>query len=155
EREFERVGGSTPIRANVRVLAATNRDLHAAVANGTFRADLFYRLNVFPLDVPALRERRADVPLLVEHFIRRYAARFGERIRSVDKATTMLLQSYDWPGNVRELQNVIERAVIVSDPDTLSINPRWLSGSSLATPPIAPFSSDTRITNEKDVIEAA
>jgi transcriptional regulator with GAF, ATPase, and Fis domain len=155
EREFERVGGSTPIRVNVRVLAATNRDLKAAVANGTFRADLFYRLNVFPLDVPALRERRADVPLLVEYFIHRYATRFGKRIRSVTKDTTMLLQSYDWPGNIRELQNVIERAVIVSDSDTLSIDPRWLSGRSLATPPVAALSPGTLATHEKDAIEAA
>ncbi len=155
EREFERVGGSSSIRVNVRVLAATNRDLQAAVADGTFRADLFYRLNVFPLDVPALRERRADVPLLVEYFIHRYATRLGKRIRSVTKDTTMLLQSYDWPGNIRELQNVIERAVIVCDSDTLSIDPRWLSGRSLATPPVAALSSGTLATHEKDAIEAA
>jgi transcriptional regulator with GAF, ATPase, and Fis domain len=154
EREFERVGSSSPIRVNVRVLAATNRDLHAAVADGTFRADLFYRLNVFPLDVPALRERRVDVPLLVQHFIHRYAKRFGKRIRSVNKDTTMLLQSYDWPGNIRELQNVIERAVIVSDSDTLSIDPRWLSGRSLATPPVVALSG-ALATHEKDAIEAA
>ena len=155
EREFERVGGSSSIRVNVRVLAATNRDLQAAVADGTFRADLFYRLNVFPLDVPALRERRADVPLLVEYFIHRYATRLGKRIRSVTKDTTMLLRSYDWPGNIRELQNVIERAVIVCDSDMLSIDPRWLSGRSLATPPLAPLSSGTLATHEKDAIEAA
>jgi len=154
EREFERVGGSSPIRVNVRVLAATNRDLQAAVADGTFRADLFYRLNVFPLEVPALRERRVDVPLLVQYFIHRYATRFGKRIRSVNKDTTMLLQSYDWPGNIRELQNVIERAVIVSDSDTLSIDPRWLSGRSLATPPVVALSG-TLATHEKDAIEAA
>src|SRR5207249_818306 len=140
EREFERVGGTEPIRVNVRVIAATNRDLHAAVADGTFRADLFYRLNVFPLDVPALRERRSDVPLLVEYFIHRYAKRAGKRICGLTKETAQLLQSYDWPGNIRELQNVIERAVIVCDSDTLSIDARWLSGRPLGTPPMASLS---------------
>jgi len=155
EREFERVGGSSPIRVNVRVLAATNRDLQAAVADGTFRADLFYRLNVFPLDVPALRERRPDISLLVEYFIHRYATRVGKRIRCVSKETSPLLQSYDWPGNIRELQNVIERAVIVCDSDTLSIDARWLSGRSPGTAPVASFSTCTLTTNEKDAIEAA
>jgi len=155
EREFERVGGSGPIRANVRVIAATNRDLLAAVADGTFRADLFYRLNVFPLDVPALRERRSDVPLLVEYFTHRYAKRVGKRIRSVTKATSKLLQSYDWPGNIRELQNVIERAVIVCDSDTLSIDARWLPGRSLGTPPVTSFSTGTLATHKRDAIEAA
>ena len=155
EREFERVGGSGPVRVNVRVIAATNRDLHTAVADGTFRADLFYRLNVFPLDVPALRDRRSDVPLLVEYFTHRYAKRVGKRIRRVTQATSQLLQAYDWPGNIRELQNVIERAVIVCDSDTLSIDPRWLSGPSLATPPVAALSTGTLATHEKDAIEAA
>ncbi len=155
EREFERVGGSGPIRANVRVIAATNRDLQAAVADGTLRPDLFYRLNVFPLDVPALRERRSDVPMLVEYFIHRYAKRVGKRIRGVTKETSKLLQSYDWPGNIRELQNVIERAVIVCDSDTLSIDARWLSGRSLETPPAASVSPGTLATHAKDAIEAA
>ncbi len=155
EREFERVGGSGPVRVNVRVIAATNRDLHAAVADGTLRADLFYRLNVFPLEVPALRERRPDVPLLVEYFTHRYAQRVGKRIRRLTKATSTLLQSYDWPGNIRELQNVIERAVIVCDSDTLSIDPRWLSGRSLGTAPVASLSTGTLATHEKDAIEAA
>jgi transcriptional regulator with GAF, ATPase, and Fis domain len=155
EREFERVGGSGPVRVNVRVIAATNRDLHAAVADGTFRADLFYRLNVFPLDVPPLRDRRPDVPLLVEYFTHRYAQRVGKRIRRVTKATSTLLQSYDWPGNIRELQNLIERAVILSDSDTLSIDPRWLAGRSLATAPVASLSSGTLATHEQDAIEAA
>jgi PAS domain S-box-containing protein len=154
EREFERVGGSGPIRVNVRVIAATNRDLQAAVADGTFRADLFYRLNVFPLDVPALRERRPDIPLLVEYFIHRYAKGVGKRISSVTKATSQLLQSYDWPGNIRELQNVIERAVIVCDSDTLSIDARWLSGRS-ETPTVASLPTGTLATREKDAIEAA
>src|SRR4030095_6717879 len=110
------------------VIAATNRDLRAAVADGTFRADLFYRLNVFPLDVPALRERRADIPLLVEYFVHRFGQRAGKRIRGLRKEAPTLLQSYDWPGNIRELQNVIERAVIIADTDTLAIDERWLSG---------------------------
>src|SRR5256885_1891047 len=155
EREFERVGGTGPIRVNVRVIAATNRDLHAAVADGTFRADLFYRLNVFPLDVPALRERRSDVPLLVEYFIHRYAKRAGKRICGLTKETAQLLQSYDWPGNIRELQNVIERAVIVCDSDTLSIDARWLSGRPLGTPPMASLSTGTLAAHEKDAIEVA
>jgi formate hydrogenlyase transcriptional activator len=155
EREFERVGGSGPIRVNVRVIAATNRDLRAAVADGTFRADLFYRLNVFPLDVPALRERRPDILLLVEYFIHRYAKRVGKQIRCVSKETSQLLQSYDWPGNIRELQNVIERAVIVCDSDTLSIDARWLSGRSPGTAPVASLSTGTLATHEKDAIEAA
>jgi transcriptional regulator with GAF, ATPase, and Fis domain len=155
EREFERVGGTGPIRVNVRVIAATNRDLYAAVADGTFRADLFYRLNVFPLDVPALRERRSDVPLLVEYFTHRYAKRLAKRIRSVTKETSTLLQSYDWPGNIRELQNVIERAAIVCDSDTLSIDARWFSGRPLRTPPMASLSTGTLAVHEKDAIEAA
>jgi transcriptional regulator with GAF, ATPase, and Fis domain len=155
EREFERVGGGWPIRVNVRVIAATNRDLHAAVADGSFRADLFYRLAVFPLEVPALRERRFDIPLLVEYFTHRYAERIGKRIRRVAKETSTLLQSYDWPGNIRELQNVIERAVILCDSDTVSIDPRWLSGRARATAPIPPLSTGTLATHEKDAIEAA
>jgi formate hydrogenlyase transcriptional activator len=155
EREFERVGGSGPIRVNVRVIAATNRDLESALTEGTFRADLFYRLNVFPLEVPPLRERRPDVPLLVEYFTHRYAKRFGKRIRSVTKETSALLQSYGWPGNIRELQNVIERAVIVCDSDTLSIDARWLSGRLLGAALVTSLSTATLATHEKDAIEAA
>jgi formate hydrogenlyase transcriptional activator len=155
EREFERVGGSGPVRVNVRVIAATNRDLEAAVANGTFRVDLFYRLNVFPLHVPALRERRSDIPLLVDYFIQRYATRLGKRIHLVAKEMSKLLQLYDWPGNIRELQNVIERAVIVCDSDTLSIDARWLPGRSLGTAPAASLLAGTLAAHEKDAIEAA
>jgi len=155
EREFERVGGSAPVRVNVRVIAATNRDLRAAVADGTFRADLFYRLNVFPVDVPALRDRRSDVPLLVEYFTHRYATRAGKQIRRVTTETSQLLQSYDWPGNIRELQNVIERAVIVCESDTLAIDPRWLTGPSPGTAPVASLSPGTLATHERDAIEAA
>ena len=127
EREFERVGGREPIRVDVRVIAATNRDLTAAVADGTFREDLFYRLNVFPLEMPALRERREDIPMLVQYFISRYAGKAGKTFRRVSKRTLDRLQSYPWPGNVRELQNVIERSVIVSDSDEFTVDESWLS----------------------------
>jgi formate hydrogenlyase transcriptional activator len=127
EREFERVGGRDRIRVDVRVIAATNRDLSAAVAEGTFRQDLFYRLNVFPLEMPPLRERREDIPVLVEYFIGRYARKAGRTFRRVSKRTLDRLQSYPWPGNVRELQNVIERSVIVSDTDEFTVDESWLS----------------------------
>jgi len=127
EREFERVGGQHPIRVDVRVIAATNRDLTEAVAEGTFREDLFYRLNVFPLEIPPLRERQDDIAVLVEYFINRYARKAGKTIRRVSKRTLDRLKSYPWPGNVRELQNVIERSVIVSDTDEFSVDESWLS----------------------------
>ena len=127
EHEFERIGGNTPIRADVRVIAATNRDVQAAIGDGSFRSDLFYRLNVFPLEVPALRQRRDDIPLLVEHFIHHYARQTGKTIRSVSRKTMELLRSHAWPGNIRELQNVIERSVIVCETDTFSVDERWLT----------------------------
>jgi len=127
EREFERVGGQDPIRVDVRVIAATNRDLAEAVAEGTFRQDLYYRLNVFPLEMPPLRERQDDIAVLVEYFINRYARKAGKTIRRVSKRTLDLLKSYPWPGNVRELQNVIERSVIVSDTDEFTVDESWLS----------------------------
>ena len=127
EREFERVGGRQPIRVDVRVIAATNHDLKAAVSSGTFREDLYYRLNVFPVEVPPLRERRKDIPLLVEYFIDRYARKAGKNIRSVEKKTLQLLQSYPWPGNIRELQNVIERSVILCETEKFLIDESWLS----------------------------
>src|SRR5258707_32188 len=126
EREFERVGSSRPISIDVRVVAATNRDLEAAVAAGTFRQDLFYRLNVFPIRLPSLRERKDDIPLLVEHLVERYAKRAGKRISHIKKKTLDLFQAYDWPGNIRELQNVIERAVILCDGETFSVDETWL-----------------------------
>jgi len=128
EREFERVGGSRPIRANVRVIAATNRDLKESIDDGTFRSDLYYRLNVFPIEMPSLRERRQDIPLLVEYFIDRYASKAGKRISTIQKATLQRLQSYAWPGNVRELQNVIERSIIVCETDNFTVDESWLSG---------------------------
>ena len=127
EREFERVGGSASVRVDVRVIAATNRDLQAAIEAGTFRSDLFYRLNVFPIAVPALRERADDIPLLVEYFIDRYARKAGKTIRRVNKRTLDHLRSYPWPGNVRELQNVIERSVIVCETDEFRVDESWLS----------------------------
>ena len=154
EREFERVGGSRPIHVDVRVIAASNRDLEVAIAEGSFRADLFYRLNVFPLEMPSLRERRSDIPLLVEYFIHRYAKRTGKRIRGISKDALNRLQAYDWPGNIRELQNVVERAVIVCDSETLSIDERWLSGRPRRPPVAAAPPHTTLATHEKDAIEA-
>ena len=127
EREFERVGGNEPIVVDVRVLAATNRDLTAAVRDGVFRADLFYRLNVIPIQVPALRDRRGDIRLLVEYFVERYAQKARKRIRSISKETLDLFEAYHWPGNIRELQNVIERAVILSDGDVFRVDTSWLT----------------------------
>ena len=130
EREFERVGGNQPIHVDVRVIAATNRDLKAAVASGTFREDLYYRLNVFPLEVPPLRERTKDIPLLVGYFIDRYARKAGKNINGVDKKTLQLHQSYPWPGNIRELQNVIDRSVIVCETEIFAVDESWLSQQS-------------------------
>jgi PAS domain S-box-containing protein len=153
EREFERVGGSTSIRIDVRVVAATNRDLEAAIETGSFRSDLFYRLNVFPIAVPALRERADDIPLLVEYFIDRYARKAGKTIRRVNKRTLDHLRSYPWPGNVRELQNVIERSVIVCDTDEFTVDESWLS----ARPPVAGSValSGSLAAQEKAMIEDA
>src|SRR5580700_1660703 len=127
EREFERVGGNQTVRVDVRVLAATNRDLGEAVADGTFRRDLFYRLNVFPIQLPLLRDRIDDIPLLVEYLVDRYAKKAGKRIRSISKDTLSLFRSYNWPGNIRELQNVVERAVILCDGETFCVDPSWLT----------------------------
>jgi formate hydrogenlyase transcriptional activator len=132
EREFERVGGNQTVTVDVRVLSATNKDLRAAVADGTFRQDLFYRLNVFPIQVPALRDRIDDIPLLVEYLVDRYAKKAGKRIRSVSKNTLDLFQGYDWPGNIRELQNVVERAVVLCEGETFCVDPSWLVPASLS-----------------------
>jgi formate hydrogenlyase transcriptional activator len=130
EYEFERVGGTRRIRADVRVIAATNRDLQATIRAGSFRSDLFYRLNVFPIETPPLRERREDIPLLVEYFVDRYARKAGKDIRGINKETLELLKSYAWPGNIRELQNVIERSVIVCETANFSVDESWLSHQS-------------------------
>jgi PAS domain S-box-containing protein len=156
EREFERVGGAGSIRTDVRVIAATNRDLEAAIAGGTFRSDLYYRLNVFPIAMPPLRERREDIPLLVEYFIDRFARQAGKSFRAVNKESLELLQSYPWPGNIRELQNVIERSVIVCESGTFSVDESWLSRQPPATGPNrAPDLFKRLPSEEKLAIEAA
>jgi len=132
EHEFERVGGTRAIQTNVRVIAATNRNLQAAIAAGNFRSDLFYRLNVFPIEMPPLRERREDIPALVEYFIDHFAKKLGKRIDCVSSKTVEHFQSYPWPGNIRELQNVIERSVIVCETGNFSVDETWLSRQPLA-----------------------
>jgi transcriptional regulator with GAF, ATPase, and Fis domain len=154
EKQFERVGGNQSIAADVRLIAATNRDLRAAMAAGTFRDDLFYRLNVFPIELPPLRERREDIPMLVEVFINLYASKAGKKIRSIDKNTLALLQSHPWPGNIRELQNVIERSVIVCETENFSLDESWLSRNSLpAGPGDQPLAAQTA-AREREMIEA-
>jgi formate hydrogenlyase transcriptional activator len=155
EREFERVGGTRPIRVNVRVIAATNRDLEIAVVDKAFRSDLFYRLNVFPIEVPALRERLDDIPLLVDYFVHRFAKRAGKQITGVNRQTLSLLQSYPWPGNIRELQNVIERAVIVCDTTTLSVDERWLVQRAAAPKKTNVSLDDDLVAHERARVEAA
>src|SRR6201982_3380671 len=135
EREFERVGGNQPIHVDVRVVTATNRNLEAAVSNGSFRRDLLYRLNVFPIEVPPLRERKDDILMLVEYFVQRYASRAGKNVRSIDKKTVDLLHYYEWPGNIRELQNVIERSVILCSSEVFSVDESWLSKGSSGPAP--------------------
>jgi formate hydrogenlyase transcriptional activator len=134
EREFERVGSSHPVKVDVRLIAATNRDLPAAVAAGTFRQDLFYRLNVFPISVPTLSERAEDIPLLVEYFVGRFAKGAGKHVRQIGKGTLAKLRAYHWPGNIRELQNVVERAVILSEGDTFEVDESWLKRESADSP---------------------
>jgi len=153
ERVFERVGGTQPIRVDVRVIAATNRDLNAAVDSGSFREDLFYRLNVFPLAVPPLRERGEDIPVLVEYFINLYARNAGKTFRRINKRTLDRLRSYPWPGNVRELQNVIERSVIVCDSDEFAVEESWLSARPSSERNLRLFNS--LATHEKTIIEDA
>ena len=156
EHEFERVGGTRRIYADVRVIAATNRDLQAAISAGSFRSDLFYRLHVFPIEIPALRERREDIPLLVEYFIDRYTRKAGKKITTVDKKTLRLLESYPWPGNIRELQNVIERSVIVCETATFSVDESWLS-QKLPERKVESqlYLSEKVAAQEKEIIEAA
>src|SRR5882762_4948964 len=155
EREFERVGGNQPILVDVRVLAATNKDLTAALRDGGFRADLFYRLNVVPIQVPALRDRRGDIPLLVEYLIERYAQKAGKRIRSISKATLDLFEAYHWPGNIRELQNVIERALILSDADVFRVDASWLTPAPAKSAVPGGALAANLVQREKAIIEAA
>jgi len=156
EHEFERVGGTGSIRTNVRVIAATNRDLEAAINAGVFRSDLFYRLNVFPIEIPPLRERREDIPLLVEYFIDRYAKKAGKSICGVNKKSLELLQSYPWPGNIRELQNIIERSVIVCETENFSVDESWLLRQPLASESKSQLEPSRKlVAQEKKMIEAA
>jgi formate hydrogenlyase transcriptional activator len=155
ERQFERVGGSRAIATDVRIIAATNRDLPGAIASGTFRADLFYRLNVFPIDIPALRQRKEDIPMLVEYFVKRYAEKARKQVSKIDKNTLKLCESYHWPGNIRELQNIIERSVILCTGDTFCVDEAWLS-----SPEKPRLDSSGPLTQnvqnyEKELIEAA
>jgi PAS domain S-box-containing protein len=155
ERQFERVGGNRVLSTDVRVIAATNRDLAAAIASGTFRADLFYRLNVFPIHVPPLRNRREDIPMLVEYFVKRYAGKAGKQISKINKNTLKLCQSYPWPGNIRELQNIIERSVILCTGDTFWIDEAWLSSQGAARLESSAPLTQTLQNYEKELIEAA
>ena len=148
EREFERVGGTRSIQTNVRVVAATNRDLRAAIAAGTFRSDLFYRLNVFPIEMPPLRERREDIPVLVEYFVDHCARKAGKNIQGITKESLDLLRSYPWPGNIRELQNVIERSVIMCETENFSVDNTWLSWLA-QQPPLATEPKIRRGISEK------
>jgi formate hydrogenlyase transcriptional activator len=154
EREIERVGSHQPISLNVRIIAATNRDLRTAVATSTFRQDLFYRLNVFPIQLPSLRERVEDIPLLIEHFIERYGKQAGKTIKCIGNKTLDILKAYHWPGNVRELQNVVERGVVLCDGETFDIDESWLNRESPPVPTRAgPLAELTE--REKEMIEAA
>jgi DNA-binding NtrC family response regulator len=155
ERQFERVGGARVIPTDVRIIAASNRDLAAAIAAGTFRADLYYRLNVFPIHVPPLRERKEDIPMLVEYFVKRYAEKARKQISKVNKNTLKLCQSYPWPGNIRELQNIVERSVILCTGDTFRIDDAWLSDQNAPRPDASrPLTENVR-SYEKQIIETA
>ena len=155
KREFERVGGNQTVSVDVRVLAATNRDLSAAVAEGTFRQDLFYRFNVFPIRIPALRERVEDIPLLVGYLIDRYAQKAAKKIRNINKKTLDLFQAYDWPGNIRELQNVIERAVILCDGETFSVDEAWLTRVAPKSPATSVPLVANLVEREREMVETA
>jgi PAS domain S-box-containing protein len=155
ERQFERVGGNRLLQTDVRVIAATNRDLTASIAAGTFRADLFYRLNVLPIEVPPLRRRKEDISMLVEYFVKRYAEKAGKQIRKIDKLTLEMCQSYSWPGNIRELQNIVERSVILCSGDTFWIEKAWLASEQPLRQELAGPLPDTLQNQEKEMIEAA
>jgi len=155
EKEFERVGGNRTIHTDVRVIAATNRNLKQAVDDGRFRMDLYFRLNVFPIHIPALRQRAEDIPTLVEYFISRFAARMRKRLRQIDRQTLEAMQRYSWPGNIRELQNVIERGVIIADGEVFRLEPGTLAEQTGSTPPeLEPVRADDIRDEEKARIEA-
>ena len=152
----KRVGGNRSIKTNVRVIVATNRDLPAAIAAGTFREDLFYRLNVFPIEIPPLRERGEDIPMLAQYFIDRYARKEGKNIGRINWETLDLFQSYPWPGNIRELQNVIERSVIVSERECFAVDESWLPRQPLGASPTSQHELRQRVAaEEKQAIETA
>jgi formate hydrogenlyase transcriptional activator len=155
ERVVERVGSNKPIPVDVRVLAATHRDLEKLVNQGKFRQDLLYRLNVVPIEMPSLRQRAVDIPLLVEYFIARFGQKAGKKFRTINKNSLKLLQEYGWPGNVRELQNVIERAVILSDQDTFAVDETWLKRKESPLPDLATPLSGALLQQEREIIEAA
>jgi transcriptional regulator with GAF, ATPase, and Fis domain len=155
ERQFERVGGSRVITTDVRIIAATNRDLAAAIASGTFRSDLFYRLNVFPIDVPPLRNRKEDIPMLAEYFVKRYAEKARKQIMNIDKNTLKLFHSYHWPGNIRELQNIIERSVILCTGHTFGVEEAWLCSQDVPRPKSSGLLTENLQSYEKELIEAA
>jgi transcriptional regulator with GAF, ATPase, and Fis domain len=152
EREFERVGGTEMLPCDVRVISATNRDLQSSIVTGSFRSDLFYRLNVFPIELPPLRERKEDIPILVNYFVNRYAQRAGKKIESIQKKSLEALQEYSWPGNVRELQNVIERSLIIVDTNEFSVDKNWLSHEFQSSPRVGLASG---ISTEQEQIESA
>jgi DNA-binding NtrC family response regulator len=155
EHEFERLGGNRTIKMDVRVIAATNRDLGQMVAEGKFRSDLYYRLNVFPVAVPPLRERREDIPLLTRFFTQRYAAKLNRTIREIPSTTLEALSRYEWPGNIRELQNLIERAVIIYRGETFTIDESWMRHSTTAVPATPVRLAEALVNRERDMIEAA
>jgi len=154
EHKFERVGGVQTIQSDVRVIAASNRNLYRAIAGGSFRSDLFYRLNVFPIEVPPLRERTEDIPALIDYFVKSFA-KSGKKMRRVDDKTLKLLQSYTWPGNVRELQNVIERSIILSETENLFVEESWLTPGSYETASSGQPLPSKLLESEKEIIEAA
>lgn len=155
ERQFERVGGNRAIAVDVRVITATNRDLSATIVTGTFRADLFYRLNVFPIHLPPLRERKEDIPILVEYFVKRFSEKMGKQIKKIDEKTFEMCTKYHWPGNIRELQNIVERSVILAAGDTFRINEAWLSFKEAHPPRSSRPLVATLRNEEKEIIEAA
>jgi len=157
EREFDRVGGTKPVRSDVRIIAATNRDLQAAIDAGMFRSDLFYRLNVFPIHIPPLRERAEDIEMLARYFVDHYAQKAGKNIRHIGQDTLGLLQAYPWPGNIRELQNIIERSVILCDTEDFSLDGTWLSRETRGADPTTRRLANKQAAQaeEKAAIEAA
>ncbi len=155
EHEFERVGGTEAIQTDVRVIAATNRDMKTAVSKGAFRSDLFYRLNVFPIEMPSLRARSEDIALLTEYFIQRYAHKLGKKISGISKKTLDQFRSYSWPGNIRELKNVIERSLILCETESFSVDENWLTPESSESDMANSLLAQKLITDEKAIIEAA